>query len=278
MRRREFLLSVGLTIVAGRLLRAGGLPPEFVNVYRPALERLRQAYGLVTVEGTLSTELPQEEKSSEQAFIFIADGRKRRLDLRTLSQRGMGLQVGASVMMMATPFGSLNTETRPNSKFFDDAQQRDYASVVTEIDQKSLLTFPYALGSPTTILDMLQASAVKVTKVKWIRRGGKAMVQVDYHESGRHVGHSGNWNSTLVLSPDDGWALRSFNRVLSGGSDRISQHGELQYSSGENGIPLVESIFVETSRGNHVARREGISVKSVDFTSPDPIFFDSFTF
>lgn len=278
MRRRDFLLSVGLTVAGVRLARAGQLPQEFVNVYRPALERLRQAYGKVSVEGTLRLALPQEDKSSEQGFIFRADGKKRRLDVRTLAQQGMGLKVGASVMTMATPYGSLNTEMGPSSKFFDNAQQRKYAGVVAEIDQQCLLTYPYALDAPSTILDMLQSSAVKVARVKWIRSQGQAMVQVDYQETGRHAGHSGSWSSTLVLAPSDGWALRSFSRTLSGGSDRVSQRGELQYTSGDGGFPLVQSISVETSRNNRVVRRESVSVTNVDFASPDPTYFDSFTF
>jgi len=256
---------------------AGNLPQEFVNVYRPALDRLRQAYGKVSVEGNLRVALPQEDKSSEQTFVFRADGKKRRLDLRTLAQQGMGLKIGASVMTMATPYGSLNTETGPNSQFFDNAQQRKYAGVVAEIDQQCLLTYPYALDSPTSILEMLQTSAVRVASVKWIRSQGEAMVQVDYYEAGRHAGQSGNWNSTLILAPNDGWALRSFNRTLSG-SDRVSQHGELRYTSGDASIPLVQSIFVETSRNNRVVRRENLSVTDVDFGSPDSYYFDSFSF
>lgn len=278
MRRREFLLSVGLAIAGGQFAHAGQLPQEFVNVYRPALERLRQAYGKVSVEGTLRVALPQEDKSSEQEFIFRADGKKRRLDVRTLAQQGMGLKVGASQMSMATPYGSLNTEMGSKSQFFDDAQQRPYSSVVAEIDEQSLLTYPYALDSPSTILDLLRSSAVKVNSVKWIRSQGQAMVQVDYLETGRHAGHSGNWTSTLVLSPNDGWALRSFIRTQSGGSERMSQRGELQYTSGEGGIPLVQSIDVETSRNNRVVRRESISVANVDFGSPEPYYFDSFSF
>jgi len=278
MRRRDFLLSVGLAMAGGRFAGAGQLPPELVNVYRPALERLRQAYGKVSVEGILRVALPQEDRSSEQAFVFRADGKKRRLDVRTIAQQGMGLKVGASVMTMATPYGSLNTEMGPNSKFFDNAQQRKYGNVIAEIDQQCLLAYPYALDSPSTILDMLQSSAVKVMSVKWIRSQGQAMVQVDYHETGRHFGQSGTWNSTLVLAPNDGWALRSFKRELSGGSDRVSQRGELQYASGESGIPLVESISVETSRNNRIVRRESVSVTKVDFGPPDPYYFDSFSF
>ena len=278
MRRREFLLSVGLAVAGCRSARAGQLPQEFVNVYRPALERLRQAYGKVSVDGTLRVALPQEEKSSEQEFIYRADSKKRRLDVRTLAQQGMGLKIGASQMSMATPYGSLNTEMGSKSQYFDDAQQRPYSSVVAEIDRQSLLAYPYALDSASTILDLLRSSAVKVTSVKWIRSQGQAMVQVDYLESGRHAGHGGNWSSTLVLSPTDGWALRSFSRTQSGGSDRISQRGDLQYTSGDGGIPLVQSIAVETSRNNRAVRRESISVSNVAFGSPDSYYFDSFSF
>ncbi len=278
MRRREFIVSACLMIAGGNWASAGQLPQEFVNLYRPALNRLREAYSKVTVEGTLRVELPREEKSSEQGFVMRADGKKRRLDLRTLAQQGMGLKVGATEMSMATPYGSLNTYTNPDSKFFDDAQQRKYDGIVSEIDRRCLVTYPYALDSKSTILDMLQSPAVKVKSVKWTRSQGQPMVQVDYQQDGEHAGFSGTWESMLILSPEDGWALRSFTRTLQGGSSRVSQRGELQYAGIEDGAPLLQSISVETSQGGRVVRREGITVDDTTFGAPNQYLFDSFTF
>lgn len=271
------IAAAALSTCLAQLASAGQLPSTFVGVYRPAVERLKAAYTEVSIDGTLRVELPDQEKSSDQSFIFRAIGDRRRLDLTTTAQQGMGLKVGATEMNMATPIGSLNTYTNKGSQFFDNARERNYANVVQDIDRRSRLNLPYAFDSSGTILDMLQRATVKVGSVKWIRSGGEQLVQVTYQEQGRHAGQSGIWNSTLTLSPQDGWALRSFTRTL-GGSRPYTERGELAYSSGPDGIPLIRSINVETSEGARVIRRESVSIGTVQFGDPGPEWFDSYEF
>ncbi len=257
---------------------AGQLPPTFVSVYRPAVERLRAAYTRVSVKGTLNVEIPAESKSSEQSFVFRAGGNQRRLDLTTTAQQGMGLEVGASEMSMATPIGSLNTYTRAGSQVFSDAQQRKYGSVVESIDRRALLNLPYSFDSSGTILDMLLRSNVKVLGVRWIRQQGEPLVEVSYQENARHAEQTGVWNSTLMLAPQDGWALRSFNRTLTANARPVTMRGELQYVSGPEELPSIQAIRIETTEGSRVMRRELISINELRFGEPGREWFDSFTF
>lgn len=271
------IAAAALSTCLSQSAMAGQLPPKFVSAYRPAVERLKAAYTEVAVEGTLSVELPVELKSSQQAFTFRAIGERRRLDVTTTAQQGMGLKVGASEMSMATPSGSLNTYTNKESQFFDNARERKYDGVVEDIDRRSLMNLPYAFDSSGTILDMLLRSSVTVGSVKWIRAQGEPLVQITYQEQARYAGQSGIWNSTLTLSPQDGWALRSFTRTLSG-SRPFTQRGQLEYASGPDGVPLVQSITVETSESSRIIRRESVAVGDVKFGDPGPGWFDSFAF
>lgn len=271
------IAAATLSTCLAQLANAGQLPPTFISAYRPAVERLKAAYTEVSVKGTLSVEIPSEGKSSQQTFTFRANGDQRRLDVTTTAQQGMGLEVGGSELSMATPIGSLNTYKRAGSDFFDNAQERKYGGVVEGIDRRSLLNLPYAFDASGTILEMLLRSNVKVGSVKWIRVKGTPLVQVTYQENAKHAGQSGVWNSTLTLSPQDGWALRSFTRTLTGARP-YTQSGQLEYGSGPDGIPTVQSIAVETTEGTRVMRRESVSVGDVEFGDPGREWFDSFTF
>ena len=48
------------------------LPPELVSQYRPAVEKLRQAYTHATIEGTSSLAYPGQDKSREQRMDWMA--------------------------------------------------------------------------------------------------------------------------------------------------------------------------------------------------------------
>lgn len=255
----------------------GQLPREIVSQYRPAVERLRQAYTHASFEGTSNVAFPGQGKSREQSFVMRAAGEKRRLDVTTLKQQGMGLQVGATEMSMATPIGSLSTYMAPGSQFFDDARQTSYADTVSQIDNGCLLKYPYSLDEGGTILDMLLKPGVKVTAVKTIKSDGQELVKIDYEETAQHAGHMGLWNSSLVLAPAEGWALRGFTRTSGQGSDQVTQRAKLTYSGIENGIPLLDSIESETLWGRS-KQREAIGVSKIKLGDPDDHYFTSFAF
>ena len=256
----------------------GEVPREIASQYRPAVEKLRQAYTHAAIEGTSEVAYPSKDKSRTQEFVMRAAGQKRRLDVTTTGQKGMGLKVGATQLRMATPQGSLTTTMDPGSKFFDDATQTGYADTVSQIDNRCLLNFPYALDSNGTILDMLLNPGVKVTGVKKTKGDGQPLVQINYEETSRHEGHTGLWKSQLVLSPSEGWALQGFTRTLDRGSNQVIQRAKLTYSGAENGIPLVESIQFESLEGGKSIRRESIEITKFKLGDPDDYYFTSFAF
>jgi hypothetical protein len=254
------------------------LPQQLVSRYRPAVEKLRQAYMHATIEGTSMLAYPGQDKSREQQFVMRAGGELRRLDVTTVKQQGMGLKVGGSEMRMATPWGSLSTYTAPGSKFFDNAKQTSYGETVAEIDKVSLLNYPYALDASGTILDMLLNGGVQVTSVKSFKSEGQQLVKISYQESASHAGRTGLWDSWLVLSPGEGWALRGFTRTLGQGTGAITQRAKLTYSDSTDGVPQVQSIEAETVAGRTPIRREAIQVSKIKFGDPDRYYFDSFSF
>ncbi len=149
MRQRFFrLLSFGAVLLAAlgatRFGQAGELPAELTSLYRPAVERLKEAYTSLSIEGTTSMVLPGQDKSLQQKFVMRADGKLRRLDLVATAQRGMDAKIGTKEMRMATPYGSLVTVTAPGRKFFDDGRQTSYADTVSKIDNGCLMNYPYA--------------------------------------------------------------------------------------------------------------------------------------
>jgi hypothetical protein len=254
------------------------LPREITSQCRPALEKLREAYAHATFSGTLAVSMPQAGKSRKQEFTMRASGQSRRLDLTTLAQQGMGLEVGAKQMQMATPQGSLNTLTGPKSDYFDDARETSYDETVSQIDAGCLLNYPYSLDSSGTILDTLTKGGVKITSVKKIESLGEALVQITYEETATHAGRTGTWKTRLVLSPADGWALRGFTRTMGTGSNQITQRAKLSYSGVQDGVPLVQTIESETLEGGRPIKREAVDVTEVKLGDPDDYYFTSFAF
>ncbi len=278
-RRHALALVLSLSmLVLSASTAAAQLPQQLVSLYRPAVEKLRSAYTNLSAEGTISAALPQQEKSREQQFAFRAGGQKRRLDLKTLSQKGMGLKVGTTEMRMATPYGSLVTVMRPDSDFFDDAKETSYGNTVSKIDAGCLLNYPYSLGSEGTILDMLLSPSVKITRVKQIEDGGRKLVRIDYQQQATYAGRSGIWTASLVLSPSESWALCGFTRTLGQGSGQVLQQAKLVYSGFEEDVPLVRSIETETVAGGRTTKREAISVTEIKLGTPDDYYFTAFAY
>lgn len=269
-----------LAIACGSIVGTarGQLPQEIVSQYRPALEKLRQAYTHASFEGTSIVAIPRQDKWREQQFVLRAAGESRRLDVTTVKQWRMGLKVGSKELHLATPDGSLTTYMAPGSEFFDDAKQTGYAGTVAQIDKGSLLNYPYSLDGTTTILDMLLNPSVKVTSVKKTKSSGEPLVQIGFQETAQHAGRTGLWKSMMVLSPSDGWGLRSLTRTLGQGSDQVSQTIKVSYSGQQDGIPLVQTIAQETLNGTTPVRRESIEVTETKFGDPDNYYFTSFAF
>jgi hypothetical protein len=278
--RLRAIVTCALLIAAFSCAAASAqLPREITSQYRPALEKLREAYTHATFEGTASLALPRSGKSRTQDFVFRASGPRRRLESTTTAQTEMGLTVGAKKLQMATPIGSLSTYTNAHStsQVFDDARERSYGDTLSQIDNDCLLNYPYALDSSGTILDMLLKPGVKITEVKKIDAQGESFVQISYEETGTHAGHSGKWKGRLVVSPSEGWALRGFTRTLAG-SHPVTQRAKLTYSGEQDGIPLVSTIETETLEGKTPVKREAIEITDSKLGDPDEYYFTSFAF
>jgi hypothetical protein len=275
MRRERlvYFLLPAFTLALSTAATAGELPRELTSAYRPAVERLKDGYTKISIEGTSTLVLP-DDRFRAQEFIMRADGKRRRLDVKIADQRGMKLKVGAIEMRMATPYGSLVTYTLPDSEFFDDARETSYNDTVAEIDSGSLMNYPYALDSNGTILDMLLSPGVKVTGVRKFKAEGLPMVEIKYQERGTYAGYYGVWDSSLVLSPAEGWALRGFTRT----SGRFTQRANVSYSGSEEGIPLLSSIETETVANGRATRRESILVNQIKLGAPDDYFFTAFAY
>ncbi len=277
---RKFLLLATMLLLATvpATSSGGDLPREITSAYRPAVERLNQAYTSVSIEGTTSMVQPRQDKSLEQRFVMRADGTLRRLDLEATAQSGMGVSVGSKEMRMATPYGSLVSVTAPGSESFDDARQTSYADTVSKIDNGCLMNYPYALDSTGNILDMLLSPAVKVTGVRRFTSDGETLIEIKYQQQGRFAERTGVWNSSLVLSPSESWALRGFTRTTGEGANRITQRAKITYSGMEDGVPLIQSIETETVENGRAMRREAIQVAKIKFGPPDNYFFTSFAY
>lgn len=260
--------------------QAGELPRELISAYRPALEAIRQAYVHGTFRGKIVVEYPGQEKFKKLDFVMRASGDKRRVDLTTTQQKNLGLAVGKRDMFMATPIGSLTTSANPGSKVFDNARQLKHATATATIENSVLLKYPYAIQGDTSILDMLLAPNVKVTDVKRVKVGDRMLVTISYQELFKHQGHTGHWDSSLTLSPSQGWALLDFSRTSGNGSDKITHRASLAYIDGGAGVPLVQSIEAETLRGSSqkCVLRERVDVNDSDLGDPSDYYFNSFAF
>jgi hypothetical protein len=286
--RREFLcraagalafLGLGGGFLADVTL-AGNLPRELVSAARPAIEQLQKAYSHASITGTRRIDLPGTNKFSEQKFVMRVSGDSRRLDLTTVAQKGMNLTVGANVLQMATPQGSLSTQTKPGSKVFDDAQQTSYDKTVDQIAQGSLINYVYGLDVSGNVLDLLLRPDVKITDMKHMTTNGLPLVRIDFTQQATYGGRNGKWTSWVLFSPSESWAIREFSRSVGQGADRLTQQARLTYSGLEKGIPLVQSIESETLTGNDQkrVRRESIVVSTIKLSEPDGVYFTGFAF
>lgn len=272
------IAALALAICVSAPAARAQLPREIVSQYRPALEKLREAYTHASVSGTLAVSFPQTGKMRKQQFVMRADGQLRRLDTTTLAQNRMGLKIGGKLTRMATPWGSLSTYTAPGATFFDDARETPYADTVSEIDSGCLLNYPYSLDSDGTVLDTLLKPGVKVTAVDESESLGQALVQITFEETARYAGRMALWKTRLVISPSEGWALRGFTRTTGQGSNQVTQRTKLSYSGFEDGVPLVQSIEAETAEGTTPVKREAVEITEVKLGTPDGYYFGSYSF
>lgn len=278
---------VGATIVLGALSLAhseraagGDLPNDFSQAYAPAVDRLRDFYTHVTVTGRLKRELPQTKKSVEQTFIYRAAGVQVRLNVTTVTSKGMKARAGASDLLMATRDGSLTTMRNPGSEVFDDARQLTYGDTKTRIDSTCLLTYPYTFGSHATIYEYLRQPTVTVLSVKKIKRDDESFVKVTFNDITGRQDRATQWSSWFLFSPAEGWAVREFSRSTGQGDSAVTYRGSLTYDGQQNGVPLVSRILSIKEQGpkHTCVERETVWLEKYTAGAPGPEFFTGFEF
>ncbi len=272
-------LGVFLLVCSNRS-SGGELPTDLSNAYAPAVERLRDFYTHVTVTGSLKREFPQTKKSLEQTFIYRAAGTQVRLNVTTVANKGMKAKVGGSDLYMATRDGSLTTVRNPGSEVFNDATQLSYGDTKSRIDDTCLLTFPYACVGQGTVLDYLRQSNVKILSVKRIKRDQESFVKINFHETTGRQDRATQWSSWVLLSPDEGWAVREFSRTSGQGDSAVTHRGSVEYDGQQNGIPLASRITSIKEKGpSHTClERETVLLDNYTPGAPGPEYFTGFDF
>jgi hypothetical protein len=282
---RRVLVGAALllgVLSAARSERAvgGDLPPDIGNALAPAVDKLRDFYTHVTVTGRLKRELPQTKKFMEQTFIYRAAGTDVRLNVTTVTSKGMKAKAGASDLLMATRVGSLTTVRNPGSEVFDDAKQLNYGDTKSRIDSTCLLTYPYTLGSQISVYEYLRQPSVTILSVKKIKRDDESFVKINFNEVTGRKDRSVPWTSSVLLSPSEGWAVREFSRSTGQGNAIVTYRGSISYDGQQNGVPLASHILSIKEQGQEhtCVERETVWLEKFTAGAPGPEFFTGFEF
>ena len=272
------LLSVSLLLFccAGPLA-AGDLPRDFVNAYRPALEIIRKNYTNATVEGTRDRFFAQTNKSFSQRFVLRVSGTWIRIDATTTAQKGLGAEIGGTRVYLATPDASLQTFQHPGSEMFDTIKQDDYSEARSRIGDVCPINYAFAFNNRESILEMLLSSNVKVTSFKKGKKSGETMFQIKYEQQTDPNGRQGPWKCELLISPDEGYALREYSRTTGQGNDQSTFRGKLTYGLDHNGLPLMQSIQCrqEQGPGAKLVERDEINISWFNTETPPDKFFQA---
>jgi hypothetical protein len=256
---------------------AQGLPQDFVSAYRPALEAIKNTYTNATVEGTLKQDFPQAGKTVQQRFVLRAKGSWFRLDATKINPKGSREGAGGTQVFLATPDASLQTFQSPGSPMFDfnSIKEDGYGEAKTRIRDLCPLNYAYSFDNQTTILDMLQSGNVRITSFKTGKRNGERMIQIQYQQQVDPDGRQGPWTCCLLISPDEGYALRDYSRTTGHGDETVTIRGSLNYGVDHHGIPLVERMEGRREQGRRgtLIERDSISISRFDTATPDMIYF-----
>jgi hypothetical protein len=264
------LLVLGVLGAAwARQSLAQGLPQHFVAAYRPALEGMKKAYGTGTIEGTMRFDNLLSGTSLSRRFVYRAAGDWFRMDTTPTAQTGLTVKLNVTEILLATPTASMQGYQRPDRQLANaNMKEISYDEARARVRDVCPLSFPYSMGTQGTILDMLQSGGTKVTSFKTGKLDGEPMIQITYEQQVDPNGRYGPWKCTLHISPDEGYALRSFSRTSTGGQP-TTVRGTLSYDVDINGIPLMRSLAQRTQQGGSVTERLSVSISNFDTARPD---------
>jgi hypothetical protein len=273
MRKRLACSSLPLAILVW-LSTADGLPNGFVSAYRSALEAMQRTYAQATVEGTIKQESPVTGKTLNQRFTLRVTGSWTRLDSTIVNPPGARTPEGKTRVVLATPEASLQTKQSPGNEMFDfDSIKEDgYGEARMQIGGLVPLYLAYSFDNQGTILDSLARGAT-ITLFKTTHKGGERLVNIHYEQPVDPQGRQGPWKCTLLIAPDEGFALREYSRTTGSGARQVTFRGRLKYSLSRGGVPLVESIDRRQWQGGALVERTLINVSQFDTEPPRKGYF-----
>ncbi|MEX2114106.1 MAG: hypothetical protein WD845_13025 [Pirellulales bacterium] len=276
--RRLVLVAVGVLVWSGNHALAQKMPAEFVAAYGPALEAMRMAYSQGTVQGTLQSEYPTKGRSIDRRFTLRLAGNTSRIDARVTAQKGMGATVGGTDIFLAMPGASMQAYRRDNGEVANQPFDEDgYSQANTSIKELCPISFPYTMGTQGTILTMLQSGDVRITSFKKGKRDGEPMIQIKYIQQVDPDGQYGPWNGTLLISPTEGYALRSFTRTAGEFDRQVTYSGSLSYTLNVDGVPLLQQFERSEQRGSGgvVVERQNMAISEFDTQPPRNYLFSA---
>ena len=137
---------------------------------------------------------------------------------------------------------------------------------------------PFKAVGQGTVLELLQMTNVRIASMERIERKGEIMVRVVFDESDgpRNPIH----RSYILLSPDEGWAVREYYRVSGDGESQLIRRGRIAYEGSYKDVALVKRIECWEEHGpkRKCTLHELVSVTSFDTTEPSDYFFTAFAF
>ncbi len=276
--RGVLLVAAGVMVWCGDRAVAQKLPADFVAAYGPALEAMRNAYAQGTVRGTLQSEYPTTGRSIDRRFTLRLAGSTSRIDARVTAQKGMGATVGGTDIFLAMPGASMQAYRRNNGEVSNQPFDEDgYRQANSSIRELCPISFPYTMGTQGTILTMLQSGDVKIASFKRGKRDGEPMIQIKYTQQVDPDGRYGPWDGTLLISPAEGYALRSFTRTAGQGDRQVTYSGSLSYTLNVEGVPLLQQFERREQRGagGVVVERQNMAISEFNTQPPRSYLFSA---
>lgn len=268
-----------ICLLAG-LAAAADLPRELTSQLAPALERTREVYTRVSVFGSLRREMPLAHQSVEQDFALRVSGVRIRLDLTTVANNGTSARVGATDLYMATSIGSLVTMRAPGETVFHDARELKYGETKDKIQNTCHINDVYSFGGKPTVLDFLKQPSVSAVKMTSSQKNGQPLLKIAFREITGREDASTTWQSYVVLSPTEGWAIREYQRTSGSGDHEVTYRARLTYGGVRERVPIVDQIEYVEQRGKQkqVVLRESIRISQFLPGEPPEELWTAFDF
>ncbi len=126
-----------------------------------------------------------------------------------------------------------------------------------------------------TLLDLLRKPWVKVDSPQKSEKQGKPLVKIRFDERGDVRDRLPGERAYVVLSPNEGWALREYLKIVGTGSNEVVYRGTVTYSGMRDGVPIVDRIetWEEKGRPRVCVRHEIVHISRVTHGDPNWVDF-----